>query len=90
MSAAIDLAVMFPPSRGLNGACTTLADAARYYRAGMAYPSKTLAALTIIRGNLERNIARGRGLKARKRVAALMGDRMRASDIIALNRLAAL
>lgn len=88
--ASIDLAIMFPPSRGLNGACTTIADASRYYRAGMCYPSKFLAVRTIIRGNLERNVAYGHGLKARKRIAALMGDRMRAADIVALNRLAAL
>jgi hypothetical protein len=74
--ASIDLAIMFPPSKGLNGACTTIADASRYFRAGLPYPSKWLAVYTIVRGNLERNVATGRGMKARKRIASIIGAKM--------------
>lgn len=67
--ASIELALLFPPSRGLKGGCTTLADVGRYYRAGMAFPSKWLAVQTIIRANLERNVAYGQGNRAKLRIA---------------------
>jgi hypothetical protein len=66
--ASIELACLFPPDLGLKGACTTIADLPSRYR-WPAYPSKWLAVRTIVKANLERDIAHGQGNRAKLRIA---------------------
>ena len=67
--ATIELACPFPPDRGLRGACTTIADLSR--QRGLLYPSKWLAIHTIIRANMERFEAAGKGQKSAHRLRRL-------------------
>jgi len=66
--ASIELACLFPPDRGLKGACTTIADLPSRFM-WPAYPSKWLAVRTIVKANLERNVAYGHGNRAKLRIA---------------------
>lgn len=67
--ASIELACLFPPDKGLKGACTTIADASRLYARGLPFPSKWLAVHTIVKANMERNVAYGHGNRAKLRIA---------------------
>ncbi len=71
ISAAMDLALCFPPQKGFRGACTTLADASRYFRHGLGYPSKYSAVRLIVRRNMEHAEACGHGNRAVRRAKAL-------------------
>lgn len=73
------LAISFPPDRGYHGATTTIADLSNH---GLPRPgfigSKFEAVNLIVRVNLGRNRARGLGSKARRRLAGMVGTKMRA------------
>jgi hypothetical protein len=70
-SPGLTLVSYFPPSQGLNGAATTIADASRLFRAGMAFPSKYQAVSAIVGRNMEQNEARGHGNAAVRRAFRL-------------------
>ena len=69
MNANIMLACAFPPSRGLHGACTTLADLSWGRPDPVFCPTKRSAVNLVLLANMERGLARGKGMKAAKRAA---------------------
>jgi hypothetical protein len=81
ISPMIELACMFPPNRGLNGASTTLTDLASYFRRPRAWPSKFHAVHLICAAALERVEARGHGNKAARREAQIETAFESAQDI---------
>lgn len=74
------LAVAFPPQRGYRGACTTILD---LHRLGLypdhlgITPDKGAAVRLIVLVGLNSQRARGKGSKARRRLAGMIGAKMR-------------
>jgi hypothetical protein len=81
--AAFDLAIAFPPSMGMNGACSTIADLCRYFRAGIGYPSKALAVRSVMQAEFWRQMAHGHGNRAARRQAQLEADFEAREDALA-------
>lgn len=71
LSALLELAVMFPPWRGLNGACTTVADLAHFFSRPRVWPSKFHAVSLVTRAGFERFERRGSGNRAEARKTAI-------------------
>lgn len=75
------LAVAFPPHQGYRGACTTIADLCRHglYRGHLGItPDKAAAVHLIVTVGLGSQRSRGKGSRARRRLAGMIGAKMRA------------
>lgn len=75
MTAAIQLACLFPPRVGYAGALTTMRDLTAYYRTGRSYPSRLEAVHLITLRNLSLGLAHGKGNRANRRAALLQAIR---------------
>ena len=67
--ANMDMACDFPPAQGYHGACSTILDLQRYYRRGIAYPSKATACKRVMRAADERVESDGHGNRFARRFA---------------------
>jgi hypothetical protein len=71
----MDMACDFPPARGYHGAASTILDLQRYYRRGIAYPSKSAACRRVMRAAEERVESDGQGNRFARRFEAIhVGD----------------
>ena len=74
------LAIAFPPHLGYFGATTTIADLSRHgiYSGHLGItPDKRAAVHLIVAVRLDSKRARGKGAKARRRLAGMIGAKMR-------------